>query len=111
MRYGVEIQEALDEVRDVVQERRRQINAEGWTPDHDDEHTGGELARAAAVYAAGGGLFKISSLQTPMQVWPYQWEFKPADRRRELVKAGALILAEIERIDRAAATGKSSIAA
>ena len=46
-----------------------------------------------------------------MQVWPYQWEFKPADRRRELVKAGALILAEIERIDRAAATGKSSIAA
>ncbi len=39
MRYGVEIQEALDEVRDVVQERRRQINAEGWTPDHDDEHS------------------------------------------------------------------------
>jgi hypothetical protein len=38
---------------------------------------------------------------TPL-AWPQDWEFKPADPRRMLVKAGALILAEIERLDRAA---------
>jgi hypothetical protein len=91
-------------LRDVIAERARQISAEGWTPEHDDGHKMGELARAAAVYAAGPGLFKISHLQTPMQVWPYYWEHKPSDQRGNLVKAGALILAEIERIDRSAAS-------
>lgn len=86
--------------RDVLAERERQKSVEGWTPEHDDRHTFGQLARAASVYAAGGGLFKITALQTPMQVWPYQWEYKPADERRNLVKAGALIIAEIERLDR-----------
>ena len=36
---------------DVLAERARQIAAEGWTPEHDDEHDGGELARAGAAYA------------------------------------------------------------
>jgi len=89
-------------VRSVLSERERQKSAEGWTPEHDDTHRSGEMARAAASYAAGGGLFKIN-LNVPLQVWPYQWEWKPTNTRRDLEKAGALILAEIERLDRRAA--------
>ena len=37
----------------IIDERIRQIEAEGWTPDHDDEHDKGELAAAAACYAYG----------------------------------------------------------
>jgi len=85
--------------RDVLAERQRQIEAEGWTPEHDDQHREGEMAEAAAAYASEsaaphGGL--------PM-CWPWAKEWwKPAYPRRNLVKAGALILAEIERLDRAA---------
>lgn len=81
-------------VADVVAERERQKAVEGWTPEHDDEHKDGELARAAACYALG----------TPVRhKWPWGAEWwKPGDRRRNLVKAGALILAEIDRLDRAA---------
>jgi len=89
---------------DVLAERRRQIEAEGWTPEHDDEHDGGELACAAAAYALDAG-DKLD--QRPPDFWPWyggrprevRW-WKPSDRRRNLVKAGALILAEIERLDR-----------
>lgn len=87
---------------DVLAERRRQIEAEGWTAEHDDEHTGGQLAIAAACYAANRANFMAGRVffQTG---WPWNWEWwKPTNRRRDLVKAGALILAEIERIDRAA---------
>lgn len=84
---------------DVLAERTRQISAEGWTPAHDDAHFDGAIARAAASYA-------LSSAGYPhlgMDVWPWSHDWwKPADRRRDLVKAGALILAEIERLDRAA---------
>lgn len=38
--------------RDVLAERQRQVSAEGWTPEHDDEHRSGDMARAAASYAA-----------------------------------------------------------
>jgi hypothetical protein len=80
-------------LKDIEAERRRQIEAEGWTPEHDDEHSSGELADAAACYARGR---QMSS------VWPWADEWwKPGTRRRELVKAGALIVAEIERLDRA----------
>lgn len=85
--------------RDVLAERRRQIEAEGWTPEHDDEHGAGEMAAAAACYAlnaAGCGCEVARN-------WPWDrsW-WKPSTARRDLVKAAALILAEIERLDRAA---------
>ena len=80
--------------RDVIAERRRQIEREGWTPDHDDEHDDGSLAVAAACYAAP----RMAATH-----WPWSAEdYKPKDRRRNLVRAGALILAEIERLDRRA---------
>jgi hypothetical protein len=39
--------------QDVLAERQRQISEEGWTPEHDDQHDGGEMAAAAGTYALG----------------------------------------------------------
>lgn len=91
---------------DVLAERQRQISVEGWTPRHDDEHDDGSMAAASAAYsyyAAGGGYLKARSLWPWGDNWwkPGDW-LNESDRRRNLVKAGALILAEIERLDRAA---------
>lgn len=88
--------------RDVLVERQRQITAEGWTPQHDDEHSTGDLARAAACYANPDLLYVLQG--TIGLGWPWSVEqWKPAGRRRNLIKAGALILAELERLDRALA--------
>ena len=85
--------------RDVLTERQRQISVEGWTSEHDDkEHLPGELALAAASYVCA------DEQDAPPAIWPWDWSWwKPRDRRRNLVKSGALILAEIELLDRAAA--------
>ncbi|MFU5937073.1 hypothetical protein ACM7PM_11480 [Pseudomonas aeruginosa] len=89
---------------DVQAERRRQITAEGWTPEHDDEHNGGELADAAACYALWAGGINPGNWR---EFWPWAPEWlKHSEPRRMLVKAAALILAEIQRLDRAAAPGK-----
>ncbi|HBO4812614.1 TPA: hypothetical protein L4V13_002892 [Pseudomonas aeruginosa] len=91
---------------DVQAERRRQVTAEGWTPEHDDEHNGGELADAAACYALWAGGINPGNWR---EFWPWAPEWlKHSEPRRMLVKAGALILAEIERLDRAA-TGKEGL--
>lgn len=89
---------------DVQAERRRQVEAEGWTPEHDDAHSHGQMARAAACYALAGSSAPsdgtaalLVSLAWP---WDEQW-WKPTSARRDLVKACALGLAEIERLDRA----------
>lgn len=88
---------------DVQSERRRQINVEGWTPEHDDKHETGALASAAGCYA----MFSLAyPAGDPSHFWPWDkswWKPSP-DGRRNMVKAGALILAEIERLDRAAAS-------
>jgi hypothetical protein len=89
----------------VATERARQIGGEGYTPEHDDTHTAGELADAAAAYAAPW--VKPEGVRLP-NAWPLDWDpswWKPSpdDRVRELVKAGALIMAEIERLLRARA--------
>lgn len=92
---------------DVQAERRRQITAEGWTPEHDDAHSHGQMARAAACYALAGSSAPsdgtaalLVSLAWP---WDEQW-WKPSTARRDMVKACALGLAEIERLDRVAAS-------
>lgn len=94
---------------DVQEERRRQITAEGWTPEHDDEHADGQMAQAAGCYAlhAGGiGTDWPDGRQNGAALfWPWDKDsWKPTTPRRDLVKACALALAEIERLDRAAAT-------
>ena len=85
----------LDE---IAVERRRQVEVEGWTPEHDDAHWRlGHMAFAAACYATHAGDVPC---ETPRQ-WPWESKWwKPTTRRRDLIKAGALIVAEIERLDR-----------
>lgn len=79
---------------DVLAERHRQVTVKGWTPEHDDTYIGCELAAAAISYIE------------PMEAenyWPADWHdgsFRPSDYRRNLVKAVALLLAELERVDR-----------
>lgn len=92
---------ALD---DIAAERRRQIEREGWSESHDDSHISGELAMAAACYALTSFLDTEHSRETTFtRYWPWdrRW-WKPEGGRRDLVRAGALILAEIERLDRKA---------
>jgi hypothetical protein len=90
-----------DAARDVLAERRRQVEREGWTPEHDDKHSTGEMAAAAACYALHTE--PVGNVGDYLRFWPWdsKW-WKPRDKRRNLVKAAALILADIERIDRAA---------
>ncbi len=105
----------IQALQDILEERRRQQEAEGWSHEHDDAHNKGELARAGGLYAlvAGSGSTEyrnaldgshmLDPLEAAMRYWPWDrsW-FKPSSRRRDLVKAGALIMEEIERLDRAA---------
>lgn len=79
----------------IEAERNRQIHAEGWTEEHDDKHVNNELALAAACYAVPD-VFSQG-------YWPPTWDlswYKSTTRIRDLVKAGALIAAEIDRLKR-----------
>ena len=103
-----------DVLAEVAAERRRQQEAEGWTLAHDDMHVDGEMARAAAVYALNSaGVVRLQFNAELAEIVPRDWPwslswYRPAKPRRALVKAGALIVAEIERIDRAAVAEKAA---
>ena len=103
---------------DVAAERKRQREVEGWTPEHDDEHGDGTMAAAAAAYVFAtdcGVAHTVDGeeyLVDGRELWPWDWKWwKPKDRRRNLVRAGALIVAEIERLDRRALLAKSKMEA
>lgn len=85
-----------DGVALIAAERRRQVEGEGWSAEHDDGHDSGEMAIAAAMYAVLGTDATVDSPHTAPSCW-----IKPGDRIRELSKAGALIAAEIDRLQRA----------
>lgn len=118
-------------IAEIAAERRRQTEREGWSIEHDDEHDDCSLAGAAACYAlpekhrgsirlrrreerdiATRGECPIMRTVTvnydvPQQ-WPASWHpswWKPKDRRHDLIRAAALIVAELERIDRASTSG------
>lgn len=97
---------ATSAARDVLAERQRQISAEGWTPEHDDEHIPGTLSQAAGCYIEWNGYEQSVVPEGAIPInWPWAADWwKPKDERRNLVRAGALILAEIERLDRAEIT-------
>lgn len=81
----------------IAVERQRQVEQEGWTPEHDDGHDRGQIAKAATAY-----LYHARGLTLTKREWPWEWEaWKPSDPIRSLVKAGALIAAEIDRLQRA----------
>ena len=91
----------------IEQERERQIHREGWSSEHDDKHVNNELALAAICYAEPNANYIIQEgqyIRIPNEdFWPEEWDkkwFKPTTRIRDLVKAGALIAAEIDRLQR-----------
>lgn len=100
--------QASDVARDVLAERCRQVDGEGWTAEHDDSHVNDEIAAMACFYAMPPGAREWTSKETGFgdtlgeAIRPEGWAGKVGDRRRELVKAAALAIAEIERLDRAA---------
>lgn len=79
----------------VEEERERQIRVKGWSAEHDDEHVNNELALAAICYAIPDTFSQ--------GYWPPTWDlswYKPTTRIRDLSKAAALLVAEIERLQR-----------
>ena len=101
---------------DVMNERDRQWNEEHFDPTHDDRHVHGELVKAAVSYGARAAVTaELIAMGMPADVvedkaqaagvpgtWPWErtW-WKPKGARRDLVRAAALLIAEIERLDRA----------
>lgn len=77
-------------INEIITERKRQID-KGWSYKHDDTLVDGQLTWAAAAYATGKS-----------ELHPSGWVYKPSTKRRRLIKAAALIVAEIERLDRRA---------
>lgn len=87
----------LKAINDVINERQRQINAEGYTAQHDDQYQGCQLSLAAAAYAT----HEAYQTDGPPWFWPWPLQaWKPKGERRDLVRAAALIIARIEQIDR-----------
>lgn len=101
----------------IAKERQRQQDAEGYDVEHDDGHTLGALAMAAALYAiasTGERLHKVCVHERSVD-WFDPWPWDPEDDKRPkrypdtptrrqqmrlLTKAGALIAAELDRVQR-----------
>jgi len=109
----------------IAKERARQVEVEGWSTEHDDQHRAGGLAMAAICYAAPKRVFVKSKGRNGAVSFddPWPWddmydkrmrtatvkasknfgipdpkEYTPEERLDMLVKAGALIAAEIDRL-------------
>lgn len=86
-------------VNHITAERTRQVVSLGYDSAHDDQHVHGELASAAACYALASS---VATLPEARRHWPFAPAFwKPGAQRDNLIKALALLVAEVERIDRA----------
>lgn len=110
---------AMNGAERIAAERARQVSEEGYDASHDDEHDDGDLAMAAACYAAPESIYvreDRANQVTFTDPWPWDWrcDTRPTDgnvvtpekattaqRIRLLEKAGALIAAEIDRLLRA----------
>lgn len=108
----------MSAANDVLAERLRQINAEGYHTRYDDEHDERQLARAAFCYVqhyvarawltecSSRSVASVYAKEKTHDEWPFDGDWKPKTPRLDLVRAAALLIAEIERIDRAAAKVK-----
>ena len=99
----------------IAEERARQLRGEGWSAKHDDAHRRCELVMAAVCYAAKAAEQNVyiqkrtSKGHLFMDPWPSSWDSRwdkrhshrgVATKVRMLEKAGALIAAEIDRLQR-----------
>lgn len=97
-------QSSVFALADIATERLRQIEKEGWSPEHDAGHRYGQMAQAAACYALGRK--EIRGIDSA-SIWPWSLEWwKPGSPHRNYVRAGALIVAELALNLRSAPTGK-----
>ncbi|OLP44130.1 hypothetical protein [Rhizobium oryziradicis] len=92
---------------DVLDERVRQVNVKGHTPERDDHYPRGELALAEAAYAGrAAGVAMSSTTVCSYALYLYPWAmsgFHQKNYRSDMVRAAALIIADIEAFDRAEA--------
>jgi hypothetical protein len=91
-------------INDVIAERKRQINVKGYEEKHDQQHTDFSLTKAAICYAEivhhNKDNYMTGDFSLPDLDWPWAAEhLKPKSPRRDLVRAAALLIAEIERLD------------
>ncbi len=98
----------------IAAERKRQIEQEGWSAEHDNKHEPFSMSTAGAIYALD---FESATVlcsdhrhkdylvnDALDRLWPFDgewWKPTPQDPIRQLTKAGALIAAEIDRLQRA----------
>lgn len=91
--------DTTDALELITAERIRQITEEGWDAAHDDHHEDGALTVAAICYARircpHENILRHSS---PVWPWSAKWWKPSKDRKRNLIKAGALIAAELDRL-------------
>ena len=81
----------------IAAERQRQIVQEGFNAEHDSQHSGADLLAAAKCYAEKNPAMH-NDANFPLEwPWDYDW-WKPGTRERDLVRAGALALAAVDRI-------------
>lgn len=93
----------------IQEERNRQIEVEGWKSDRDDAYINQELLHASKAYIESSIIYQryrdgSRKLADVIALcWPRNWSgdwFKPKDPISDLVKSGALIAAEIDRLQR-----------
>lgn len=109
----------MNGIETIAEERRRQVTGEGFTDENDDKYVLGELLSAAVCYTvAADCLANSPDKETTDAImseikhcefgpavawpWPYKWLKIHPDPVRNLAKAGALIAAEIDRLNRRA---------
>ena len=90
----------MEGIKLITEERIRQIEKEGWSKEHDAELSDNCLANAAICYAIESNSNKLNyEKEVVADFWPFDKEWwKPKDRIRNLVRAGALIAAQIDKI-------------
>ena len=95
----------------IADERQRQIEVEGYSAQHDSQHNASDFVYAAIAYTeaakVGVNCIEIGNTnETEImlrkaemgKIYPFGWDFKPSTYVRDLVKAGALIAAAIDRL-------------
>lgn len=118
--YATPLRSATTGIEMMAAERLRHVAAEGWTPEHDDEHETCEMAMAAVAYVIeaiddrnaqcwlGDAAGEDGGPVPAVAYWPWDLSWwKPAGPIRNLVKAGSLIAGELDRLLRAAASTSS----
>jgi hypothetical protein len=87
----------------IAEERKRQISDEGFSVASDVAvNKSGELALAAACYAIPAASVMSDRFDVLEQIWPWGqewWKPTPNDRKREIIKSCALLVAEFDRLD------------